>query len=114
MVRVQVSQRSFDTARNSPILTSALLISDDDTFFPDFDAVVRMLSEQGPVTKPALIGALSESTKQVRELDSRFAVRKLTLSHHLAGRSVGTHQLRRSRDLRQSRFDAADERPGSR
>lgn len=40
------------------------LYSDDDTFFPDFDSLVRMLSEHDS-KRDVLIGALSESTKQV-------------------------------------------------
>ena len=37
--------------------------SDDDTFFPDYSALVRMLSEKDS-RELVLIGALSESTKQ--------------------------------------------------
>lgn len=49
------------TAKTDP----SLFRSDDDTFFPDFEATVRMLAEQGSSAKPSLVGALSESTKQV-------------------------------------------------
>lgn len=48
--------------------------SDDDTFFPDFEATVRMLAEQGSSTKPSLVGALSESTKQVNAASSGLLI----------------------------------------
>lgn len=40
--------------------------SDDDTFFPDFDSLVRLLSAYDPDGEH-IIGALSESTKQVAQ-----------------------------------------------
>jgi hypothetical protein len=46
---------------------------DDDTFFPDFDSLIRMLSSYDS-NEDKLIGTLSESTKQVR-----FSFRSLLL-----------------------------------
>jgi hypothetical protein len=38
--------------------------SDDDTFYPDYDSLVRLLSAYDS-NEPVLLGALSESKKQV-------------------------------------------------
>ncbi|SGZ31798.1 BQ5605_C042g12004 [Microbotryum silenes-dioicae] len=46
--------------------TDWFVFCDDDTFFPDWDSVVRMLSEHDPA-KPILIGALSEAVHQVKQ-----------------------------------------------
>ncbi|SCV75013.1 BQ2448_8042 [Microbotryum intermedium] len=48
------------------VATDWFVFCDDDTFFPDWDSVVRMLSEHDPA-KPILIGALSESVHQVKQ-----------------------------------------------
>jgi hypothetical protein len=40
--------------------------SDDDTFWPDFNSLIRLLSKYDS-SKPHIIGALSESTRQVAE-----------------------------------------------
>lgn len=56
------SQKGF--SRRYELLT-ILAHSDDDTFFPDFDSLVRLLSSYD-ASGDWLIGTLSESTKQVR------------------------------------------------
>lgn len=43
------------------------MISDDDTFYPDFDSLARLLASHDP-DEDWLIGTLSESTKQVRAM----------------------------------------------
>jgi len=48
------------------VVTEWFVFSDDDTFFPDFDSLVRLLSTFGPESD-TIIGALSESTKQVAQ-----------------------------------------------
>ncbi|KAK4696583.1 hypothetical protein P7C70_g8353, partial [Phenoliferia sp. Uapishka_3] len=45
------------------IKTEWFIFADDDTFYPDYDSLVRMLSEKDSKDE-VLIGALSESTKQ--------------------------------------------------
>jgi len=44
--------------------TMSFYHSDDDTFFPDFDSLIRLLSSFDS-NEDKLIGTLSESTKQV-------------------------------------------------
>ncbi|GAA5859839.1 hypothetical protein JCM8547_004350 [Rhodosporidiobolus lusitaniae] len=48
------------------VQTDWFIFSDDDTFYPDFDSLVRLLSQYDP-TEDWLIGTLSESTKQVAQ-----------------------------------------------
>ncbi|KAM0786496.1 hypothetical protein ACM66B_001954 [Microbotryomycetes sp. NB124-2] len=48
------------------VRTEWFVFMDDDTFFPDFDSVKRMLSQRD-YTTPVLLGALSESKKQVKQ-----------------------------------------------
>lgn len=86
--------------------------SDDDTFFPDFEATVRMLAEQGSSATPSLVGALSESTKQV----SAVKLAALTPTHpvSLTGRSVGSYLLRWSRYICQPCSHGSDERSRAR
>ena len=79
--------------------------SDDDTFFPDFKSLIRMLSSFD-AGQDRLIGALSESTKQVR----RNLARNRVVADSRAGRGMGTHRIRRSRNLRQQIARRKDER----
>ena len=44
---------------------------DDDTFFPDFDSLIRLLSSFS-ADEDKLIGTLSESTKQVSLISLHF------------------------------------------
>ncbi|GAA5976139.1 hypothetical protein JCM11641_003291 [Rhodosporidiobolus odoratus] len=48
------------------VQTDWFVFSDDDTFFPDFDSLARMLSQYDP-SEDHLIGTLSESSKQVAQ-----------------------------------------------
>ncbi|GAA5955944.1 hypothetical protein JCM10213_000075 [Rhodosporidiobolus nylandii] len=48
------------------VQTDWFVFSDDDTFFPDFDSLARLLSKYNPA-EDHLIGTLSESTKQVAQ-----------------------------------------------
>ncbi|GAA6005934.1 hypothetical protein JCM10207_007280 [Rhodosporidiobolus poonsookiae] len=48
------------------VTTDWFVFSDDDTFFPDFDSLARLLAELNPADDH-LIGTLSESTKQVAQ-----------------------------------------------
>ncbi|GAA5861264.1 hypothetical protein JCM1840_003134 [Sporobolomyces johnsonii] len=52
--------------RDGGIKTDWFIFADDDTFFPDFDSLARLLSSYDP-EEDRLIGALSESTKQVAQ-----------------------------------------------
>ncbi|GAA6043754.1 hypothetical protein JCM8097_006654 [Rhodosporidiobolus ruineniae] len=48
------------------VRTDWFVFSDDDTFFPDFDSLARLVSQYNPADD-VLIGTLSESTKQVAQ-----------------------------------------------
>ncbi|GAA5844194.1 hypothetical protein JCM11251_006713 [Rhodosporidiobolus azoricus] len=48
------------------VTTDWFIFSDDDTFFPDFDSLARLVSQFDP-NEDHLIGTLSESTKQVAQ-----------------------------------------------
>lgn len=48
------------------VRTEWFIFADDDTFYPDFDSLARLLASHNP-DEDWLIGALSESTKQVAQ-----------------------------------------------
>ncbi|GAA6052081.1 hypothetical protein JCM3770_006621 [Rhodotorula araucariae] len=52
--------------QNEGVKTEWFVFADDDTFFPDFDSLARLLSSYDS-NEDHIIGALSESTKQVNE-----------------------------------------------
>ncbi|GAA5988113.1 hypothetical protein JCM10908_002067 [Rhodotorula pacifica] len=48
------------------VKTEWFILADDDTFYPDFDSLARLLASHNP-EEDLLIGTLSESTKQVAQ-----------------------------------------------
>lgn len=87
--------------------------SDDDTFYPDFASLTRLLTKYDP-DEEWLIGTLSEAQKQVSRSIASHLVRGLKLTDALVmrrtGCAMGSHRLRWSRNHPESPGGRDDER----